>query len=126
MSLDMMVGTEIVSVTYDGDSLYFETNCGTYRATPYGDCCANCYIQHISGSEALVKGAVIASVEDISLPDVPEEDCCDVSEVWGHKIRTDKGWCTIEMRVDHNGYYGGSLSVDLQDTCPEVPALEDF
>ncbi len=129
MNFEKMIGTEIRGVAYKGDTLYISTNCGVFVCTPEGDCCASCYIQHISGTEALAVGAVIASVEDIELPDVPDDERSDeVSHVWGHKIRTDKGWCSIEMRVDHNGYYGGWLSVSEQDVGTEIPdaPLEDF
>lgn len=48
---------------------------------------------------------VVRDVEDLTLPQ-PSFD-----KVWGHRILTSKGICTIEMRVDHNGYYSGWLNV---------------
>jgi hypothetical protein len=123
-----LMGTELTKAArWDGESIWLETDRGTYRATPYGDCCANCYVQHVSGAEALAAGAVIIDVEDIELQNVKDESC-DVSDVWGHRLRTSKGWCTIEMRVDHNGYYGGSLDVTpVGLAVPEAAKpLEDF
>ena len=81
-------------------------------------------MQHVEGADSLL-GAFVHSVEDISLPDV--EDPCDVSDVWGHKVRIDKGYFVIEMRVDHNGYYGGSLYFSKVKTIPDnAYALVDF
>lgn len=127
MNFQKMIGAEILGVAYKGETLYISTNCGVFVCTPEGDCCAQCYIQHISGTDALAKGAVIASVEDITLPDV-EQGEFDASDVWGHRIITDKGHCSIEMRVDHNGYYGGWLSISEQDVGTEIPdaPLDDF
>lgn len=126
-----MIGATILAATKDDEDLLFMTDRGLYKASPYGDCCANCYVQHISGTDALAPGAVITGVEDIELPPVPDDEQNDVSDVWGHRIVTDKGICSIEMRVDHNGYYGGSLDVTLSDAwppkvhddCREHPAL---
>jgi hypothetical protein len=114
MPLEMLVGARVLVAMMRDGSLYFATERGIYRASPEGDCCANCYVQHVSGTDALAPGAIIAAVEDIVLPPVAEEERTDeVSFVWGHRITTDKGICSIEMRVDHNGYYGGNLSVCL-------------
>jgi len=100
-----------------------------FKLTPEGDCCASCYIQHVSGAEALYD-AMIFEVETIdSSPEMQAQDTdtdC-VSESWGHRIRTSKGYCTIEMRLDHNGYYGGSLECTECENVPEsATTLDDF
>lgn len=110
VQLQTLVGATIKRAGKFGESLFFLTDRGVFQGTPYGDCCANCYVQHVSGTDALAAGAVVHSVEDIELPPVPDDEKSDeVSEVWGHRITTSMGVCSIEMRVDHNGYYGGSL-----------------
>jgi hypothetical protein len=118
--IEMLVGAKMVLATELAGDLYFLTDRGLYVGRPYGDCCASCYVQHIEGTWALAKGATIASVEGIELPPVPQEEQNDVSDVWGHRITTDKGVCTIEMRVDHNGYYGGSLNFDGNQSWPNA------
>lgn len=113
VNLHTLIGKTIHQVTIlDGD-LFFITDGGTYKAAPDGDCCANCYIQHLAYSEALAPGAVVTAIEDVELPPDPESDPDNdyVIDVWGHRIITTKGTCTIEMRVDHNGFYGGTLEV---------------
>jgi hypothetical protein len=120
-------GTRINEVLFHEGDLWFSTPDGFIKAEPEGDCCASCYVQHIDGADAL-QGATVAEVESIELPPVPDSEQCDVSDVWGHKIRTDKGHCTIEMRVDHNGYYGGELVFYAVDHAPPEAAkrLDDF
>lgn len=126
-----LVGAKMLHATKRDESLLLWTDRGLYTCEPEGECCAHCYVQHIEGTWALARGAIIAAVEDIELPPVPQEEQNDVSDVWGHRIVTDKGVCTIEMRVDHNGYYGGSLNValnknrpgDVHEDCWEHPEL---
>lgn len=126
MNLKDLVGAKMVAAWEHGGDLFFVTDKGTFQGTPYGDCCASCYVQHISGAEALAEGAEVLEVEDIELPAV--EDPVEVSDVWGHKLKTTKGYCTIEMRVDHNGYYGGSLDWSACDggIPKDAKPLEDF
>ena len=105
----------------------FATDAGDFVATSNGDCCARCYVQHVSGSDALAPGATVRSVEDIEAPPVPKDaDSYVVSDTWGHRITTDKGVCTIEMRVDHNGYYGGSLDLTEYEGVLAGKPLDDF
>lgn len=119
MTIEILVGAKMQFATEIGDDLYLMTDRGLYRLSPEGECCSHCYIQHVNGAWALARGAVISSVENIELPPVPEEEANDVSDVWGHRITTDKGNCSIEMRLDHNGYYGGSLDVSLVTAWPQ-------
>lgn len=122
-SIGDLVGAKILAASlgdHAGEILLFMTDRGLFTATPYGDCCANCYIQHVSGTWALAPGAVVAAVEDIELSPVPDDEKNDeASDVWGHRIVTDKGICSIEMRVDHSGYYGGSLDFALTEGWPD-------
>jgi hypothetical protein len=117
----------IVDARYDG-SIHLNLADGNRIALePYGDCCANCYVQHVDGADALMD-ATIKNIQDLDIP-VPsdEEDEYSTVEAWGHRIITDKGVCTIEMRVVHNGYYGGSLNDRLIKDChSQAKLLEDF
>lgn len=39
-----------------------------------------------------------------------DEDCYgDVQDIDFYHIKTNKGVITVDMRTDHNGYYGGNL-----------------
>lgn len=123
----LTTGTKIFGAGYDGNSLYFVTDKGAFKGEPFGDCCARCYVQHVSGSEAL-SGATIQEIGAVG--GAREEGTYgDVSDTWGHLITTNKGRCTIEMRVEHNGYYGGSLDFSefaigaVHEDCWSTPAL---
>lgn len=124
-TLASFVGKTILGVTKLEDDLYLETDSGSFRLAPYGDCCAHCYIQHVSGADALAPGAVVMGVEDIA-GNREEPSEYDVSDTWGHRIATTKGTCSIEMRVDHNGYYGGSLEIYSHEGALPGVALDDF
>lgn len=111
---------------------------GPYRAKPlrivkcepWGDCCANCFVQHVVMGCAL-KNAIIRRVEDMTFSESyvkeAEENACESVDIFGHVIHTDRGSCSIEMRVEHNGYYGGSLNIKEVDAMPDgAVELEDF
>lgn len=127
--IEELVGATIERVTFDKSSgtLFFATDRGVYRGDPEGDCCSYCYVQHVSGTDALAKGAVVMAVEGIDdLPPVPPDEVNDVTDNWGHRITTTKGVCSIEMRVDHNGYYGGWLNFGLFKGEPKGSDIDDF
>src|ERR1700722_16090914 len=112
--LNYLVNRKIADARWDGANLFLNRadGAGAFQLEPFGSCCAQCFICHIDGSEVLTN-AHILEVEDLSLPlaDNDVNNDYTVTEVWGHRIKTDRGICTIEMRVIHNGYYGGSLDV---------------
>lgn len=128
-NVDDLVGLEIKKAySYNGD-IVLVTDKGVIQLSPEGDCCANCYITDIDGSECLLGN--VKEVESLTLPDLsPEEFSDECSDVWGHRIHTDKGICTIGMRVDHNGYYGGTLTArkgnELESYVNDLKPLEDF
>ena len=129
MELKDLVGMKVKKAMMQGGDILLETPEGTIRLFPEGDCCASCYITDIDGSEAL-KNSTIKEVEDLVRPALPDNEKTDeVSDVWGHRIHTTKGIVTIGMRVDHNGYYGGSLYVSKEKgelRMDTVKDLEDF
>lgn len=45
--------------------------------------------------------------------DVPQEETSDVTNSEYYVLTTDAGDCKIELRVDHNGYYGGWINGPL-------------
>lgn len=76
-----------------------------------GDCCAQCYIQHISGIEYLI-GSTIARVEVKDKVRSIKNEVDDLYwDDWGYKLTTSRGYCDIDMRLDSNGYYGGYFNI---------------
>lgn len=122
-----LIGINIVAAKQKHGDLFFVLDTGEVISfVPYGDCCASCYVQHVSGADAL-KNATLNRVDDLELPEVPPEEANDVSDVWGHSLITSRGYCTIEMRVDHNGYYGGELTISRDAVLPkDAVDLDDF
>lgn len=59
--------------------------------------------------EALL-GQVITGFEQEAAPDVPQEEVHDVTDSSYYTLTTKKGSCNINLRVNHNGYYGGWLN----------------
>lgn len=92
------------------DLVILETDKGKLFLTWEGDCCANCFLANVSGTEFLI-GATIVSVEDTEWRDISRVQYKDVVECMGTTIRTNKGTVTFETRLHHNGYYGGHILV---------------
>ncbi len=59
--------------------------------------------------EALL-GEVVTEFKLEDAPVVPQAEVCDVTDSYYYTLTTDKGSCNINLRVDHNGYYGGCLN----------------
>lgn len=142
-----LIGIKVANAFWDGRNIYLiSTDEKIFRLYPYGDCCSYCYICGVNNPEAL-KGATILSIEDLEMEesvlvasdprvkgggypnDDGEEDSC-VMVVWGHRIHTTKGTCTIDLRVEHNGNYGGWIEVneltkeEIQEKTPGVKLVE--
>lgn len=115
----------------------------TLLAVPVGDCCSHCFIQHVESASALV--GTVTEVEELATHPATEEERADtkasdkvgkawgrradgVLDVWAYRVHTEKGICTIEMRLDHNGYYGGGLEILHREATDKerLTPLEDF
>lgn len=110
--MNKLIGKTVIRATYDGDSIYLDCGAdGIYKLEPEGDCCASCYIEHVAGSNAF-PGTILNVLSVGSSTEAEDYDNGEgVSSSWGHLFVTDKGHCTVEMRVTHNGYYGGWCNV---------------
>jgi hypothetical protein len=97
----------------DHDTLYSMRGCA-----PDGEmgCDAECYIEDIDSPESLIDCEII-EIE----PAYKEsyELCGNTVEPWAIKIRTNKGYCTIDMRLEHNGYYYGVLRIEKLEDIPK-------
>lgn len=76
---------------------------------PYGDCCSSCFIEDVDNIDAL-QDAKVTGVEELEINSRRNAEF-EVTDTWGYRLHTDKGICTIGMRLEHNGYYGGRLLV---------------
>lgn len=124
-----LVGKQVENAFYDGTNIYLQlVDNSVVELNPEGDCCSSCYVQHVSGTQALIGGTIerVDSIE--SEPTASEKEHADVLDGWGHRFYvTGKGIFDIEMRLAHNGYYGGGMNIRVVDTVPYgAKQLEDF
>ena len=71
-----------------------------------GECCKdnnNVWFAHVTGINNLLNERVVA-VDEVEMNESIDNDYADVYSI---KISTRIGYCDIEFRNDHNGYYGG-------------------
>lgn len=94
---------------FDSDVVVLNTDLGPMYLTWSGDCCASCYLANISGADNLM-GAKILEIETAEWKR-KENDDFDVVETMGTKIKTEKGYVTLETRLEHNGFYCGQIAV---------------
>lgn len=115
--MDSLVGLHIksFSLSEDGSRMELDTNKGPATIVAYGDCCSVSYIEDLDNSDALFDAEVI-SIDEIE-GEAKTVDDEEVHEWTFYKIKTNKGMCTISMRNESNGYYGGWLSVEFTGAC---------
>lgn len=120
-----LVGKHIVKVNINSERtlLHFLTKDGeSFFYGTAGDCCSKSWYEHFSGIDYLLNSTIV-SIEDVDMSSLnignhPEHDYL---QVYGIKIKTNKGYADIEFRNSSNGYYGGSIeridprSIELDD-----------
>lgn len=138
LGTEALVGRKILnaSINEHKDLVVLETDKGILYLTWEGDCCATCYIEHLSGSEALVDSTILEVYHSKWKSIKDDED--DVIESMGTNIKTTKGYVTFETRLEHNGYYSGTILVSdkapldqyldrrYNNKMPKLKPLEDF
>jgi len=110
--MERMIGETITEVMMDAHrvTIMFVTNDGRHVYQTENDCCNSVWFEHVSNIDA-IKGKVM-SVDVLGwenvrcIARVGGEECEEACQ-W--IIRTDKGSCALEVRNNHNGYYGGSV-----------------
>lgn len=108
MPFEELVGEKILSIELSNGSrdLSIETENHLYKYEANGDCCANAYIESIDNIDWLINEEVMYTN---SLRLDSEELEYSVIDYHRYEISSAKGTCSIELRVSHNGYYGGSI-----------------
>lgn len=59
-------------------------------------------------------GKVVTGFRTEEGGDIPQEEICDVTDSEYYVLITADGECSIELRCDHNGYYGGWLNTPYE------------
>lgn len=111
--MKILEGKTIKKVVISDDKLvikFLDQNNEEFIFATEGDCCNTVWIEHVNGIK-LILGSIIHKVEEIPYreagPDErsPEDDALDI---FGYKL-FGGGYCIIECRNSHNGYYGGII-----------------
>ena len=139
LGLNSLVGREITKaeINDEKDLVVLRTTAGDLFLKWNGDCCAHCYLANVSGSENLVGSKILELYDQEWITEVNDEENYNVEESMGTRIKTTKGYVELESRVEHNGYYGGSIDVTTDepmdqycsptyDELPPLKPLEDF
>lgn len=93
-----------------GYSLVIETEDHILEYHAEGVCCAHAYVQPLD-EDALdgVLGHTIIATQERECEDITPEGHWGALDAYFYSIQTTHGDVDLEMRVDHNGYYGGAL-----------------
>jgi hypothetical protein len=81
-------------------------------------CDAACYIEDIDFPEHLIDCEIIEMEKIYKDEYVIDSFYGDHIQPWAIKIKTNKGYCTIDMRLEHNGYYAGELFIERLENIP--------
>lgn len=135
-----LIGKRINGIFLGNDNwtlVFRDTEGRFYRYDTQNDCCNSVFVNHIIGVDCvgkgnsfdLLRGALVTGAEDKEWTDnrnwTPEDggEYGDVIQDGFYTLKTDRGYIDIEVRNDHNGYYGGSFC-SVKDT--ELTTIEDL
>jgi len=99
--------------------LQIETEAGVYRWVSEGDCCAQAYLHDLPDEKALKSfiGQKIVrwEVGDVTIQtDSPGYEQLDVQF---YTLHAGREMLQLELRTEHNGYYGGWLQLKSSPEC---------
>jgi len=102
-----------IFVSDDGSYLKIHVRRGyCYHYECEGDCCSETWISDIIGVDAL-RGQKVLDIETMETiyegNDGAARSRQEVDQIFGFKLKTQKGCCDIIFRNSSNGYYGGNI-----------------
>ena len=120
-----LIGFKVIKPFYDDESVYLFGKNALFQLYPETYYCAISFIHHINNADLLYDTEIL-NVEYLDLKTLPSKQDCLVEE-WGYRIITIKGICTLEMRMESNGYYIGLLRRKKVTNIPaNAKELKDF
>jgi hypothetical protein len=99
--------TETKNKDGDFELLFYFEDGSQLRIVGVADCCSSTWIEHIDFPEVL-QDAELLELEEITGGNVVLDEDTEL-QTYFLKIRTSKGYCTIDFRNSSNGYYGTDL-----------------
>lgn len=130
-----LIGKKINGIFIGNDKwalVFRDTEGKFYRYDTQNDCCNTVYINHLNGVTILggnnefdlLRGVTVTGAEDKGWGENREDvEGCEVVQDGFWTIKTDRGYIDIEVRNEHNGYYGGSL-VEIDRGIADIENLE--
>jgi len=118
-----LVGRKIIGIFPKSECIIFDTDKGGLSYTVEGDCCSYSWFESIQGVDALLLGTV-TEVEELFI-DSWTDETDELIQSYGFKIKTNKGYATIEFRNSSNGYYGGWCNPGSTCDAPQIPSIQD-
>jgi hypothetical protein len=106
-----------------------------FRYDTANDCCNTVWVNHITGVDILgegdsfdiLRGALVTGAEDKGWGENRDgEEGYEVIQDGFWTIRTERGYIDIEVRNSHNGYYGGSFSLNEDTDLGDIEDLEQI
>jgi len=98
-SVELASDKMAIRFTVDGEAVVAKCDAG---------CCSSTWIESIEMPAGGLPAKVL-EVADLELPSHSDADD-GLIQLYGLKLRTDKGDLVLEYRNESNGYYGGNLS----------------
>ena len=114
LELEDLIGKTIVKVaiTIDQKYIFLTTSENEqYDLEAQVDCCNSVWFEHLTGVDNLIDSTIL-DFEEKEWEEVEDRIGGDECEEKGfYTFKTTKGYFDIELRNNHNGYYGGSIGV---------------
>ena len=126
MSWEVLHGKTIESVWADKGGYYIKfvtTEGEEFTWMAVGDCCAHAFVNSYEGindlfgsevTKVVVSGVTTVTTDDIGDYDVVDTEWIRFHNKWGESL-------VLELRTEHNGYYGGWLEPATKE--PDVEML---
>jgi len=109
--LEKLIGKTITDVEIpDETTLIFQTTDGPVKYYSSGDCCAQCFFDELEVPDFGKSGGLCSAADLGSWEEWPE-GTDDTNEQCFGKVDTTAGTITFTLRLNHNGYYGGEMSL---------------
>lgn len=109
-----LVGKKILDVEVGNSEGLIRFTCADSSQLVYiceGDCCSETWFSEILNLDFLVNHTV-SEVRELDMPSYDDGNTRQqYDELYGYKIATEAGHCTIVFRNSSNGYYRGSCSL---------------
>lgn len=95
-----------INIDESAGCLYITTDKAIHKFHVESDCCSYSYFYEINNINQMLTW-ISKDIEEIDMPEVPEQDEYTCTLAYGYKINTEGGYGLIVFRNDSNGYYGG-------------------